>query len=130
MSRYEYKVVPAPTKGAKAKGVKAVEDRFALTLQEVMNDMGALGWEYQRAETLPSVERAGLTGSTTNWRHVLVFRRELDPDMSWEPHDAENQEKLDEIKAEIAPDPAPTEAEVVQISDVAKPQTPKQDSDV
>lgn len=75
MAAYEYMVIPAPTKGVKAKGVKSVEGRFALSLQEVMNKMGAEGWEYQRAETLPSVERAGLTGSTTNWRHVLVFRR-------------------------------------------------------
>ena len=40
-----------------------------------MNEMGANGWEYQRAETLPSVERTGLTGSTTEWRNLLVFRR-------------------------------------------------------
>lgn len=40
-----------------------------------MNDMAASGWEYQRAETLPSTERAGLTGSTTEWRNLLVFRR-------------------------------------------------------
>ncbi len=77
MSAYEYRVIPAPAKGAKAKGVKTPEDRFAHALQELMNEMGAEGWEYQRAETLPSTERAGLTGSTTNWRHVLVFRRVL-----------------------------------------------------
>ena len=75
MDAYEYRVIPAPEKGVKAKGVKAPEDRFALVLEELMNEMGADGWEYQRAETLPSTERAGLTGSTTNWRHVLVFRR-------------------------------------------------------
>jgi hypothetical protein len=40
-----------------------------------MNELAAEGWEYQRAETLPSIERAGLTGSTTEWRNVLVFRR-------------------------------------------------------
>ena len=78
MAQYEYKVVPAPSKGTKAKGVKSPEDRFALTLQELMNEHGAEGWEYQRADTLPSLERSGLTGSTTNWRHVLVFRRVKD----------------------------------------------------
>ncbi len=77
MAQYEYKVIAAPTKGTKAKGVKTAEDRFAHMLQELMNELGAEGWEFQRAETLPSVERAGLTGSTTNWRHVLVFRRLL-----------------------------------------------------
>ena len=73
MARYEYQVVPAPSKGTKAKGVKAPEARFSLTLQDLMNEKGAEGWEYQRAETLPSEERKGLTGSATNWRHVLIL---------------------------------------------------------
>ncbi|MDK3073610.1 DUF4177 domain-containing protein [Sedimentitalea sp. JM2-8] len=78
MPLFEYKVVPAPAKGAKAKGVKTAEGRFALSIEAVLNDMGAAGWEYLRAELLPSEERSGLTGSTTNWRNVLVFRRERD----------------------------------------------------
>ena len=75
MPRYEYKVVPAPTKGLKAKNVKGAEARFSHALQELMNGLSGYGWEYQRAETMPSIERAGLTGSTTEWRNVLVFRR-------------------------------------------------------
>jgi len=75
MPRYEYKVVPAPAKGLKGKGVKGAEARFSHGLQELMNGLAGYGWEYQRAETLPSIERAGLTGSTTEWRNVLVFRR-------------------------------------------------------
>ncbi|KIN64614.1 hypothetical protein Z946_3506 [Sulfitobacter noctilucicola] len=75
MPRYEYKVVPAPTKGLKAKGVKGAEARFAHAVQELMNGLAGYGWEYQRAETLPSIERSGLTSSTTEWRNVLVFRR-------------------------------------------------------
>lgn len=75
MPVFEYKVVPAPTKGQKAKGVRKPEERFSYALQELMNDLSREGWEYQRAETLPSIERAGLTGSTTEWRNVLVFRR-------------------------------------------------------
>ncbi|WP_377189950.1 DUF4177 domain-containing protein [Ruegeria meonggei] len=78
MQRYEYKVVPAPQKGAKAKGVKTAEGRFAASIEQVLNQMAQDGWEYQRAELLPSEERAGLTSSTVNWRNVLVFRRELD----------------------------------------------------
>ncbi len=77
MTRYEYKVVPAPTKGIKAKGVKTPEGRFALTVEQLLNEMGAAGWEFQRAELLPSDERSGLTGSVVNWRNVLVFRRAL-----------------------------------------------------
>jgi Domain of unknown function (DUF4177) len=77
MTRYEYKVVPAPTKGLKAKGVKTPEGRFANSVQSVLNTQGAEGWEYLRSELLPSEERTGLTGSTTHWRNVLVFRRAL-----------------------------------------------------
>jgi len=75
MAGWEYKVKPAPTKGVKGKGVKGPEGRFANALEVLMNDMAGEGWEFQRAETLPSIERAGLTGSSTEWRNVLVFRR-------------------------------------------------------
>ncbi|WP_083100961.1 DUF4177 domain-containing protein [Pseudophaeobacter leonis] len=77
MQAFEYKVVPAPHKGTKAKGVKTPEQRFANSIEMTLNELAAQGWEYQRAELLPSDERAGLTGSTTNWRNVLVFRRAL-----------------------------------------------------
>ncbi len=82
MPRYEYKVIPAPSKGQKAKGVKTPEGRFALSVETVLNEMGAEGWEYLRAELLPSDERSGLTGSATNWRNVLVFRRAAEDDVA------------------------------------------------
>jgi hypothetical protein len=48
--------------------------------------MSQEGWEYQRAETLPSVERSGLTGSSTEWRNILVFRRvQVSPLDAFEP---------------------------------------------
>ncbi|MFT6674588.1 MAG: hypothetical protein ACJAVM_000771 [Sulfitobacter sp.] len=75
MPFYEYKVVPAPTKGLKAKGLKTPEAQFSNALQALMNRLAGDGWSYQRAETLPSIERAGLTSSKKEWRHVLVFRR-------------------------------------------------------
>jgi hypothetical protein len=76
---YEYTVVPAPKKGVKAKGVKTTEDRFAYALQDVMNAKGAEGWEYIRTDTLPSEERQGLTGRTTNYQNMMVFRRAVVP---------------------------------------------------
>jgi len=85
MAKYEYKVVPAPSKGTKAKGVKTPEGRFAVSVEEVLNRMGADGWEYLRAELLPSDERSGLTGTTTNWRNVLVFRRLLEGNAALAP---------------------------------------------
>lgn len=73
--RYDYKVIPAPRRGHKEKGVKTPEGRFALALEHTLNDSAAEGWSFHRAETLPSEERAGLTGTTTVFRSVLVFRR-------------------------------------------------------
>lgn len=78
MPTYEYRVVPAPVKGQKAKGVRGHEARFAYALQVVMNQMASEGWEYMRAETLPAEERHGLTNVSTVYRNVLVFRRPLD----------------------------------------------------
>ncbi|MEL6807244.1 MAG: DUF4177 domain-containing protein [Pseudomonadota bacterium] len=100
MSQWEYKVVPAPTKGTKARGVKGPEGRFAHALETLMNDLGREGWEYQRADTLPSIERAGLTGSTTEWRNVLVFRRVV-------------AVAMDDFEPELLPPP---------VQDVATPQ--------
>ncbi|APG46380.1 DUF4177 domain-containing protein [Phaeobacter porticola] len=77
MQAFEYKVVPAPAKGTKAKGIKTAEARFANSIDILLNEMAAEGWEYQRAELLPSEERSGLAGSTTNWRNLLIFRRAL-----------------------------------------------------
>lgn len=94
MSGWEYKVVPAPTKGVKAPGVKTAGARFANALETLMNEMGDDGWEFQRAETLPSIERSGLTGSTTEWRNVMVFRRAV-------------VAPIDDFEPELLPAPAP-----------------------
>ncbi|QPM89242.1 DUF4177 domain-containing protein [Pseudooceanicola algae] len=76
MSRYEYKVVPAPVKAPrKAAGAKTSEDRFAHGLEALINKLAADGWQYQRAEMLPQEERSGLTGSATTYRNVLIFCR-------------------------------------------------------
>jgi len=75
MTQYIYKVVPAPAKGRKVAGVKAPGARFAIGLEEAINSLAAEGWEYLRADILPSEERQGLTSTTTVYRSVLVFRR-------------------------------------------------------
>ena len=77
MQRYEYKVLPAPRRGTKTRDAKTTEDRFALTLTTLMNDLGRDGWEYLRAETLPCEERAGFTKTKTVEQIMLVFRRAL-----------------------------------------------------
>ena len=77
MPNFEYKVVPAPKNGLKAKGIKTVEDRFANALTTLMNELGAEGWQYQRSDTLPCEERSGLRGRKTNPQSMLVFRRAI-----------------------------------------------------
>ncbi len=72
---YEYKVVPAPQRGLKAKGKKTHEDRFAHALETAMNAYAADGWEYLRADTLPCEQREGLMGRSTVFQNILVFRR-------------------------------------------------------
>ena len=75
MQRFEYKVIPAPKRGEKARGVKTTEDRFAHALTLLMNELGAEGWDYVRADALPCEERVSLTGTKTTFQNVLVFRR-------------------------------------------------------
>ncbi|WP_417727467.1 hypothetical protein [Roseovarius sp.] len=77
MPVYEYKVLPAPTRGRKAPGVKTPEARFALGVEDLLNDMARTGWEYLRTDILPSEERQGLTSTHTVYRSISVFRREV-----------------------------------------------------
>lgn len=80
MPRYEFKVIPAPRRGEKARGVKTTEERFALALTGLMNELGREGWDYVRADTLPVDERAGFTGTKTSFQNMLVFRRIMEAD--------------------------------------------------
>jgi hypothetical protein len=72
---FEYSVIAAPARGEKDKDAKTPTDRYALALTAQLNSMAAQGWEYMRADVLPSEERSGLTGRTTVYHNVLVFRR-------------------------------------------------------
>ena len=44
MRKFEYKAVPAPTTGTKAKGVKTTDERFALSMTDALNEMAAAGF--------------------------------------------------------------------------------------
>jgi len=110
MTRYEYKVVPATTRGTKAKGVKAPEARFALALEAQINELAAEGWVYQRAEMLPSTERAGLTGTTTEWRHMLIFSRPVAQEDAPEPAALPAPEEAEATEPEEPQEDAKTEA--------------------
>lgn len=126
MARYEYKVVPAPAKGQKAKGIKTAEGRFALSVEAVLNTMGSSGWEYLRAELLPSEERSGLTGSTTNWRNVLVFRRPLESEAeAFQPRVLETPAHV-APPVVTAPSVVPEEPEVVPVLSASAAHEPDQ----
>ena len=71
----EYKVVPAPKKGQKKRGVKAADERYALALAEVINAEAARGWRYVRAESLPVEEKTGWTRRETVYHTLLIFER-------------------------------------------------------
>lgn len=108
---FEYKVVPAPVKGVKARGVKAGPDRFAHALEIVMNDLAADGWEYQRTDTLPCEEREGLMGKTTVYQNMLVFRRASIVDVQEERLPIEEAKALPAPAPEAAADAEPNTAE-------------------
>ena len=77
MQFYEYTVIPAPARGEKVRGARTGAERFSYALLTEMNRMAANGWEYVRADVLPSEERSGLTGRSTVYHNLLVFRRTL-----------------------------------------------------
>ncbi|WP_196053527.1 DUF4177 domain-containing protein [Paracoccus lichenicola] len=75
MGQFEYSVIPAPSRGEKAKDAKTPTDRYSAALTAELNRMARDGWEYVRADVLPSEERSGLTGRSTVYHNLLVFRR-------------------------------------------------------
>jgi hypothetical protein len=76
MSYFDYKVVSAPRRSKKAKGVREPSDLFALTLTEAINEHARGGWEYVRAETLPAQSPGGLFRRAREEQvTVLIFRR-------------------------------------------------------
>lgn len=74
---YEYRVIPAPARGKRAKGARTPADRFSVALQDAINELAVDGWEYHRAETLPFEERSRLGRKSTGFHSVLIFRRLL-----------------------------------------------------
>lgn len=107
MQHYEYKVIPAPRRGEKARGARTTADRFAVALTQVMNQLAREGWEYLRADTLPCEERVGLTGTATHFQNMLVFRRALPAAV-----------------AEVPPPATPTRPEPVAVAPEATVVTP------
>lgn len=92
--KIEYKVVPAPERATKQRGLKGAA-LFAHSVEALINDLAADGWTYVRADTLPQEERSGLTNKTTTYRNLLVFQRLVEEAVTPDP------------APEPTPDPAP-----------------------
>jgi len=76
MTHYDYKVIPAPKKVKRVKGVSGPEELFAVTLTDAINEVARQGWEYVRAERLPAeTPRGWLRAPVAEEQAVLVFRR-------------------------------------------------------
>ena len=110
MIKFEYKVIPAPLRGLIKWSAQPRIFDYANVLEAAMNDMAAQGWEYQRAETLPSEERSGLTSKTTVFRNMLIFRRALENDV-----DAVNP------VLELAPEQDETDPDVIEDAQETQP---------
>jgi hypothetical protein len=77
MTHYDYKVIPAPRRLKKIKGIKDTPELFAHTLTDAINEMAREGWEYVRAEQLSAEEPHGwFRRSTEVVQTVMIFRRE------------------------------------------------------
>lgn len=135
MRGFEYKVVPAPVRGLKGKGIKGTQARFANALQTVMNDLGAQGWEYQRTDTLPVEERQGLTGKTTSFQNMLVFRRALAEEVEEAPVVAALiEDQTDDVatqaeEVDALPEAPPEEEEPIAAATLEGAQDPVDDTE-
>ncbi|MBB5517145.1 hypothetical protein FHS89_003192 [Rubricella aquisinus] len=56
----EYKSVPAPTRPNKYKGIKDIDERMAMTLDEVLNAEAQKGWSYAGSQILGCERKRGL----------------------------------------------------------------------
>ncbi|PIB24232.1 hypothetical protein BFP76_03130 [Amylibacter kogurei] len=106
MGSFIYKVIPAPAHGKRAKGAKGIAGRFANGLETAINELAAEGWEYIRAESLPSVERVGITRrKVETFQNVLVFRKASDAEVLETP--SETPSTLDKRGSFFRPKPKP-----------------------
>jgi len=75
---FEYKTIGAPEKGKRKRGLRSQSDRVAAAFDEILQDEAVDGWEYQRTDLLPVIERSGWFGKSHEvHRAVMVFRRPL-----------------------------------------------------
>jgi hypothetical protein len=73
---YEYRVIPAPKRLRRIKGVSATADLVAATLTDCINAEARQGWEYVRTEQVAAEEPAGWFRRARQVEEtVMIFRR-------------------------------------------------------
>lgn len=75
MSRFEYKVVPAPERARPGLIAGDRRDRYASTLTEAINALAEEGWTFLRTDRLPYTVRGFLGRKIREPREVMVFQR-------------------------------------------------------
>jgi hypothetical protein len=74
---YEYRVIPAPKRLKRIKGVSSMPELFAAMLTDAINAEARQGWEYVRSESLAAEEPAGwLRRAAMVEETMMIFRRE------------------------------------------------------
>lgn len=116
--RYEYSAIPAPSRGEKAKDAKTPTQRYALALTSELNRMAGEGWEYVRADVLPSEERSGIAGRATIYHNLLIFRRVVNEEQTSVARTQDRPQP--EYPAAAAPAPPPRPEPV--LPEAASPQ--------
>lgn len=101
MPMFEFKVILAPRKAEKIKGVRGHDERYAHTLMNKINALGIGGWEYLRAESLPVDEKSSMMGkSVEKYLSVMVFRREKEtppPTSTYTPASTPDQKPISDM---------------------------------
>lgn len=80
MSQYDYKVVPAPRRLKRIRGVNSPGELCAATLAETLNAVAREGWEYLRADQVAAAQEGGwFRRGREVVETVLIFRRPHEP---------------------------------------------------
>ena len=83
---YEYRVIPAPKRLKKIKGVSSTAELFAATLTDAINAEARDGWEYVRSEALAAEGPRGfLRRGAMVEETVMIFRRPRRGEAAREP---------------------------------------------
>ncbi len=78
---FEYRLLPTPAASKKAKGLKAVPERFAHALTEALNTEAKNGWEFVGQESFSVDDKQGLMKKPiTTELTYLVFKRNIATD--------------------------------------------------